>query len=350
MTFTKLVTKFHQMDPNTEDLIANGSKLNEGMVVLIEDSMLRADIPNSGIDAITRDYDRERALENNRWAKVSDVRVDLGNRQVQFTATYADGSKKSRQYALSYAWLYLLNPGAFDVKRNPMFVDQHYLMDPATEDLITKGSKLKNGMRVLIEGSALLRENIDVPLDGYSRQRALENNRWCVVSDLEIQERWDDGNDWGYGNFGGRRRAPRKVDPLISFVGVYDDGTKIKRSYADSYAWLVKKDSLVDTEIQVGRNEYATAINETRARSEGGSLESIDLEGDVITVEIKQKGTGVTAKVHAEKAIDSDRATPGVHLFEIAGEFYKLVDKGRSLNSGELHRNCSGCGTRIKCD
>jgi hypothetical protein len=99
------------------------------------------------------------------------------------------------------------------------FVPKYYRMNPKTDELIPNGSGLKNGMRVLIE-EPNKRVNTDEDLDNWEEDRALESNRWCTVEALQ-------------------------VDPTgVSFVGVYDDGTKRSRRCAGSHAWLVRKDSI----------------------------------------------------------------------------------------------------------
>lgn len=97
-----------------------------------------------------------------------------------------------------------------------------YTMNPATEDVI-RGSKLEEGMVVLIEDSILKgdpeRAFKNDP-SGFGTKRVLEVNRWCKVTDLEVE------ND------------------IVSFIGLYHDGTKQERRYNQSYCWIVKRDSL----------------------------------------------------------------------------------------------------------
>lgn len=111
------------------------------------------------------------------------------------------------------------------------YTPMHYDMNPQTEDLISSGDKLENGMVVLLE-SSLVKESLSAlgrPGLGseYALNRLKENNRWCEVTELQVTPRYGETNS-----------------PLISFVAVYADGTKRKRSYDASYAWFVKKDSL----------------------------------------------------------------------------------------------------------
>lgn len=100
------------------------------------------------------------------------------------------------------------------------FVDKFYQMDPTTEDLLFEGRSLKNGMIVLI-GDSGWREDVSGELDHQSLELARANNRWALVTNLHVR--------------------PSK----ISFVGLYDDGTKIRRDFQNDYPWLVKISTIV---------------------------------------------------------------------------------------------------------
>jgi hypothetical protein len=104
-------------------------------------------------------------------------------------------------------------------------VGKTHKMNPSTEDVLF-GGQLRDGMIVLIHDSSFLGEG---PESGewshpYEEERYLTNNRWCRVT-----------------NF-----LPKlSHDPdIISFIGVYEDGTKQARSYHKSFAWYVKKGCL----------------------------------------------------------------------------------------------------------
>lgn len=125
---------------------------------------------------------------------------------------------------------------------NPtMFVDKFYQMDPAFEDLLPDGTFLKDGMVVLIEDS-LSRVEMDRAINddrGYDMSRARENNRWCTVSHVQFRSHpqidYESGRSIG-------------LNHLVSFVATYGDGTKTKRTYNVSYSWIVKKDSIPQTD------------------------------------------------------------------------------------------------------
>lgn len=102
-------------------------------------------------------------------------------------------------------------------------VDKFYMMDPKTEEFIPDGRSLADGMVVLIADSKFRgRFPDDMDLD-WSRDRLLENNRWCTVSGIRIK------------------------GDAIMFVASYSDGTKRKRQANIEDAWFVKKDSIADS-------------------------------------------------------------------------------------------------------
>lgn len=98
------------------------------------------------------------------------------------------------------------------------FVTQTQEMDPQTEDVI-RGSELRHGMVVVIEGTLMREATPDENSHALRVSRFTAQNRWCRVTDLLVQ------ND------------------IVSFVGVYSDGVKIPRTYANSWFWVVKNAS-----------------------------------------------------------------------------------------------------------
>lgn len=111
------------------------------------------------------------------------------------------------------------------------YTSMHYDMDPQTEDLLPGGEDLREGMVVLIE-SSIVKENPNTALregigSEYAFARLKEANRWCEVTELRYS---------GYDSADSSR--------LVTFIGVYADGTKRQRKYSTGYAWFVKKDSL----------------------------------------------------------------------------------------------------------
>lgn len=98
------------------------------------------------------------------------------------------------------------------------FVTRQQLMDPQTEDVI-RGTDLKQGMIVIVEGTLMRERDIPSDIDPYRAARYKEVNRWCRVTDLHIR------------------------GDQVSFVGVYSDGVKISRNYNLSWFWVVKNES-----------------------------------------------------------------------------------------------------------
>lgn len=96
-----------------------------------------------------------------------------------------------------------------------------YVMDPATVDLLPDGTYLREGMVVLSDWSRW---------DG-------KTNRWARVTHL------------------------RRPGHLVSFIAVYADGTKTKRSYASDYAWFVRLDSVAaEPEVPAADPEAVTDL------------------------------------------------------------------------------------------
>ena len=104
------------------------------------------------------------------------------------------------------------------------FAPFDYVMNPETDDLI-RGDKLREGMIVLLEGCRMRQDpkNFETTDSAYNRQKALETSRWCTVTD--IQTRSGDGR-------------------VMSFIGLYADGTKFERTYNEFFCWFVKLDSI----------------------------------------------------------------------------------------------------------
>lgn len=126
-----------------------------------------------------------------------------------------------------------MSDGTYRPERDITNYESRYReMDPKTEDLIGDGYELKEGMRVLIADPALRNDTSrgfgrgDHEIDQKLLWQAKQNNRWCVVS----------------------KPMPDFDNDLISFIGVYDDGTKRKRMHQRITAWLVKLDSMPKTD------------------------------------------------------------------------------------------------------
>jgi hypothetical protein len=98
----EFVTKYYEMDPIEEDLLIDGSKLENDMVVLIEDPEFRVNVSMHFIDDMPAT--KERALRWNRWATVSEYEFDTEADEVIFVAVYEDGTKKKQIVSADKAW------------------------------------------------------------------------------------------------------------------------------------------------------------------------------------------------------------------------------------------------------
>ena len=119
-------------------------------------------------------------------------------------------------------------------------VNKYYVMNPETDILVPDGRGLKNGMTVLIEDSSM---RANVPLakhDQSEKFRALQYNRWCVVSNLQIE------------------RHPK--GDVVTFVGTYLDGTQHKRWAGINKAWLCKRDSASYVKDQAKAQEEMDSV------------------------------------------------------------------------------------------
>ena len=98
------------------------------------------------------------------------------------------------------------------------FVGIDFQMNPETDDL-RRGSDLRDGDIVLVEDLSYryYQEGTDSPYDIVRNNR---DCRWALVTlfHCDSQDR-----------------------EIISFIGVYADGTKSSRIYAKSICWFVKK-------------------------------------------------------------------------------------------------------------
>lgn len=227
----KLVSQDYRMNPQTEDLLLDGTGLENGMVVLVASAENRRDIK-------AHESDDQVALasinETNRWCAISNLEVSLGF--VSFLATYDDGFKKQRKYPTATAWLYKTDgikpKAAAKRKIEPLFptcMPKFYKMNPETEDMLPNGTHLANGMKVLINDSSQ-RMRVGDGMKDWEIDRALTNNQWCTVSNVKVKYH-------GY-------------ESVVSFIGTYEDGTKRGRTNSTAYTWLVKLDSIGDAMVQ----------------------------------------------------------------------------------------------------
>lgn len=132
------------------------------------------------------------------------------------------------------------------------YVPMAYSMDPKTE-IVIWGSELTNGMKVLAESTflrsdpgrkarhiALVARGEGRSWNEHDEQQLRESSRWCTVTGL------------------------RKPDHngVISFIGLYEDGTQHVRQMNQSWAWYVKKDT-------IGADDYDINTGKRRDGREG---------------------------------------------------------------------------------
>lgn len=95
-----LVDKWHDMDPETDDLLFDGTELVEGMVVLIADPKMRVDIRYPLSPKMLY-----RARTWNRWFVVSHLSISDSDKTVIMMANYEDGSKRKIETQASLPWI-----------------------------------------------------------------------------------------------------------------------------------------------------------------------------------------------------------------------------------------------------
>lgn len=89
--------------------LVTGDHLMEGMIVVVEDKMIRRnpnvlspEYPDRARGFVPSEYDRASVEEQSRWALVTDL--DKRGEIIKFTAIYSDGTMRSRSYNKSIKW------------------------------------------------------------------------------------------------------------------------------------------------------------------------------------------------------------------------------------------------------
>lgn len=106
----ELMPKYYEPNPETDQVLGNGQKLRDGMIVLPGASMLRVDIEDldENVNIFSRSEQerrKEHARTRNRWARVSDLEYDVVNHVTSFLATYADGTTFKHAFGSSWPWI-----------------------------------------------------------------------------------------------------------------------------------------------------------------------------------------------------------------------------------------------------
>lgn len=98
---TDLVDQFYVMNPEEEDLLFDGSLLQSGMIVLVEDPKMRMSIPEN-IDEMDPE-ERYVAETTNRWSEVITVQNVLGG--IGLAMRFGDNTQRKRSIEKDYAWI-----------------------------------------------------------------------------------------------------------------------------------------------------------------------------------------------------------------------------------------------------
>ena len=110
------------------------------------------------------------------------------------------------------------------------YVSRAYMMNPETE-VILEGTELKSGMVCILEDS-IFREDPKRVAEmsrehesfDYAFERLKKNNRWFKI----VRFLSSDRNHRG----------------LTKFIVEFEDGVQVSKVYADTYTWIVRKDSI----------------------------------------------------------------------------------------------------------
>lgn len=95
------VEKYYMMNPETEDVLLDGTELRDGMTVLLENPIDRA---SYGVS------DRmHTVLKKNRWCTVTKLNVYVDSNTVRFVGVYEDGTKIARTHNVPTPWLVKLD-------------------------------------------------------------------------------------------------------------------------------------------------------------------------------------------------------------------------------------------------
>lgn len=157
-------------------------------------------------------------------------------------------------------------------------VPKFYAMDPETEDMIPNGRYLANGMRVLIADPDCRErpeEIVGTELD-WRKYKMLERNRWCTVSHVDISS-----ND----------------NRSVSFVAVYEDGSKHQYVMGISKAWLVKSDSIVESNQKAIEDHAKVQEAMTAAVKVVTGEASDDEKADQLTDTIRKTSTQILGTI-----------------------------------------------------
>jgi len=142
------------------------------------------------------------------------------------------------------------------------FVPKYFEMDPELHDLLPNGRRLQNGMKVLCEdeGSRVSLSTLVKNPKDFNLHEARKWNRWATVTDLEIVEN-------------------ALITGMITFVGLFEDGTKRQFIKGVEAAWYVKLDSIPEedplAEEEAELKEALASLVETSKIAWSGILDML---------------------------------------------------------------------------
>lgn len=90
-----VIPPFHMFDPETDVLIFDGTCLDDGMVVMLEDYCARAQLCDGGLPS----------MYIHQWLTVTRTVIKWVDEEVHFVARYDDGYQTKFMIPLNYAWL-----------------------------------------------------------------------------------------------------------------------------------------------------------------------------------------------------------------------------------------------------
>lgn len=128
------------------------------------------------------------------------------------------------------------------------FVGKYFQMDPETDNLLFDGSYLRDGMIVLAGDSSMRAEIRSREMPGEILEQALTHNRWCEVEHVVFS------------------------NSDVSFIAIYEDGTKKKRAHLRGLSWYVKIDSIADNEDPPDEEVFAPRYKRLFGKSDDGSV------------------------------------------------------------------------------
>lgn len=155
------------------------------------------------------------------------------------------------------------------------------------EDDLIPGRELKNGMIVQVEPPTLRGDNSILLVAEEYKQLLLKCNRWCTITKLHVDRR------------------------TVTFIGVYEDGSKRGRSMSVRTPWYVKKSSIPKAEFKggaVAKQPLICAFDSSNCR---GVVRLVQVSPENIHVWLchNHKKTGVVSAI--SESIGSAWKLPG---------------------------------------